>query len=129
MAVLDVADFQARVYGDPPCWQMVADVYTSVLGQEVEEYKTISTSVREIAAAFRLVLHKGAHGFARVEEPVDFAVVLMGKTQKLGLHHAGIFYGGKVLHALPASDGGTLYQDLASLQDAYPLMEFWSRDA
>jgi hypothetical protein len=123
-APLDIADFQARVYTDPPCWQLVADVYTSHLGQEVEEYKTVSSSVRAIAKAFRLALHKGAHGFSQVAEPVDYAVVLMGMQANRMVHHCGIFYEGKVLHANPE---GTLYQDLASLCDTYQLMEYWAR--
>lgn len=121
---MDVNAYIEKVYPNPPCWQLVADVYSSEVGEGVEVYRTISSSVRDIARAFRLVLHKGAHGFSRIDEPADFAVVLMGKTQKLGLHHAGIFYGGKVLHALPDV---TLHQDLASLQSEYPLMEFWAK--
>jgi hypothetical protein len=122
---MNVATYQARQYPNPPCWALVADVYAHELGQAVDECKTVTSSVREIASAFRLHLHKAAHGFAQVAEPVDFAVVLMGKkSERLGFHHAGVFYGGKVLHATP---DGTLYQDLPSLRDAYPLMEFWSR--
>ena len=121
---MNIAAYQAKVYPSPPCWSLVADVYTTELGQEVAQYRTISSSVRSIASALRLVLHKGAHGFQQIEEPVDYAVVLLGKTRALGLHHCGIYYGGKVLHAL---DSGTLYQDMASLGDEYELMEFWSK--
>jgi hypothetical protein len=121
---VNVASYQAKVYPDPPCWALVADVYTSELGQEVEGYKTISGSVRQLASAFRVALHKNPDGFTRLEEPVDYAVVLMGRVPALGVHHCGIYYEGKVLHATPE---GTLYQDLASLQDAYPVMEFWAK--
>jgi hypothetical protein len=48
----------------------------------------------------------------------------MGRTRKLGIHHCGIYYQGKVLHALPE---GVLYQDLPSLADEYRLIEYWSR--
>jgi hypothetical protein len=121
---LDIAAYQAKQYPQPPCWALVADVYTTELGETVNEYRTVSSSVRAIASAFRLALHKTQHGFHQVAEPADFAVVLMGKTPSLGLHHCGVFYGGKVLHANPE---GTMYQDLASLQDEYQLMEFWSK--
>lgn len=121
---MNVAHYQAQVYPSPPCWALVADIYTSELGAVVDDYKTISGSIRAVAGAFRLALHKAAHGFAQVELPVDFAVVLMGRVRSLGMHHCGIYYQGKVLHAL---ESGTLYQDLASLRADYPLMEFWSK--
>lgn len=126
-APLPISDYMAKVYADPPCWDLVADVFTSHLGLTVQQYlewKTVSNSPREIAKAFRLVLHKGQHGFSRIEEPADYALVLMGKSAQLGLHHCGVCYGGKVLHATPA---GTYYEDVHSLQEVFPLMEFWAR--
>lgn len=121
---MNVAGYQAKSYPSPPCWSLVADVYTSELGLPVDDYKTVSNSPRDIAAAFSLVLHKGQHGFFRLAEPVDFAVVLMGKTRNRGMHHAGIFYEGSVLHA---TEEATYFQDLASLRDEYELMEFWAK--
>lgn len=120
---MNVSDYMAKVYPNPPCWDLVADVRTTERGQAVDVYQTVSGSIRAIASAFRLTLHKGQHGLAQIDEPVDFAIVLMGKSARLGLHHAGIYYQGKVLHAL---ENGTLYQDLASLRDEYELMEFWN---
>ena len=130
---MNVSTYQAKVYPEPPCWSLVADVLIVERGLAVDEYKTISESIRQLSAslrvqaaavAFRLELHKGEHGFAQISEPVDYAVVLMGKTIKMGIHHSGIYYQGKVLHAL---ETGTLYQDMASLRDEYALVEFWSR--
>lgn len=121
---MNVADYQAKQYPSPPCWALVTDVYILELGQQVDAFSTISDSVRQAAQAFRLQLHKDAQGFHRINEPQDLCLVLMGKTKKLGFHHCGIYYAGKVLHAL---DEGVLYQDLPSLRDTYPLVEFWSR--
>lgn len=130
---MNVADYQVKVYPNPPCWALVADVYANELQQDVEGYKTLSESIRQlstslreraIATAFRLALHKNADGFTRVEEPVDYAVVLLAQVPALGIHHCGIYYQGKVLHANPE---GVLYQDLASLRATYPLMEFWTK--
>lgn len=132
---MNVADYQVKVYPNPPCWSLVADVYLTERGETVEEFKTIRESIRQlatslqaqaIASAFRLAVQKNPDGFARIEEPVDFAVVLMGRVPAAGVHHSGIYYQGKVLHATPE---GVLYQDMASLQDAYPVMEFWSKGA
>lgn len=132
---MNVADYQAKVYPNPPCWMLVADVLTTECGYRVDEYRTVSSSIRQIATslrhqaiaeAFRLELCKGEHGFEQIVEPEDFAVVLMGRTVKLGFHHCGIYYQGKVLHATP---DGVLYQDMASLCDDYRVMEFWSRSA
>jgi hypothetical protein len=121
---LTVALYRSKSYGTPPCWALVADVYAAERGEVVNHYRATSECVRALAQAFRLQLHGGGHGFFQVPQPVDFAVVLMGRTQKIGVHHCGIFYAGKVLHAL---DSGVLYQDMASLRDAYPLMEFWAK--
>lgn len=121
---MDIATYQARVYPAPPCWSLVADVYANELDEPVDRFAVISNSVREIAREFRLQLHKDRHGFARIAAPQDWAVVLMGRTSRLGLHHCGIYYAGRVLHA---NHDGTLYEDLATLRDAYPLMEFWAR--
>ena len=121
---MNIAEYQAKVYPNPPCWALVADVYRNELSDGVDNFSTVSNSVRQIAKEFRFRLHKGRHGFLQVEEPRDYAVVLMGKAERLGFHHCGVFYDGKVLHANPE---GTLYQDLSSLRDAYPLMEFWAK--
>lgn len=121
---MNVTDYLAKQYQSPPCWELVADVYHRELGQGVLDFKTVDPSVRAIASAFRLALHKSPHGFAKIEQPADFCVVLMGKSEALGLHHCGIYYQGSVLHAL---ERGNLYQDMASLSDAYPVMEFWSK--
>lgn len=130
---MNVASYQAKVYPNPPCWALVADVYTSELTAEVEGYKTITESIRQLSAslqlqaiaeAFRLALHKNADGFQQVQEPVDYAVVLMGVSPRIGIHHCGVYWQGSVLHAKPE---GTYYQDLASLRDEYQLMEFWAK--
>lgn len=126
---MDVSRYMTATYPAPPCWALVADVYARELGQGVNDYRTINPSARAIAAAFRLALHKSAHGFEPVTAPAapaDFDVVLLGKAPSLGLHHCGVYWQGGVLHAL---ETGAVYQDLASLRDTYPLMEFWRKAA
>jgi hypothetical protein len=121
---VNVNDYLAKQYPEPPCWALVADVYANEVGQEVTAFRTINNSLRAIASAFRIAMHKSPHGFEQVAETSDFTIVLLGRSPNLGLHHCGVFYDGKVLHAL--SDGN-LYQDLASLGDTYPVMQFWGR--
>lgn len=121
---MNVADYQSKSYPKPPCWALVCDVLATERGEVPYGVKTVSGTIRTIASAFRLELHKSAHGFEQIQEPEDFAVVLMGRTPRTGIHHCGIYYDGKVLHAMP---DGVLYQDLASLRDEYPLMEFWTK--
>lgn len=121
---MNINDYLVKIYPSPPCWALVADVYATERGEPVTEYRTITNSVRGIADAFRLALHKSPHGFGQIAEPVDFCVVLMSTRPELGPHHAGVYYKGKVLHAL---ESGVLYQDLASLSDRYPRVEFWAR--
>jgi hypothetical protein len=122
---MDVATYMAKAYPSPPCWALASDVLVTECGFDPMGYSTVSGSVRGAASAFRLALHKTTHGFSQIDAPQDFALVLMGKSAALGVHHCGIYYQGKVLHAL---DTGSLYQDLASLGDDYALIEFWGRE-
>lgn len=121
---MNLTPYLARVYPDPPCWALVTDVYTTELGLRVDEYRTINNSARAAAQAFRFALHASQHGFVQIAEPQQWCVVLMAKSRSLGLHHAGVWIDGKILHALPT---GNVHQDLASVMDAYPIMEFWAR--
>lgn len=114
--------YKNKIYSNPPCWELVSDVYVNEVGFKVKQYKSESQSTRDVASAFRLALHNQEHGFVKVESPSDFCVVLMGSTNRLGLHHCGVYYKGKVLHALQC---GNVYQDLFSLKDTYKLMEYW----
>lgn len=122
MPALDVEAYLARVYPAPPCWHLVTDVYHEALGEEPNEIQTISEAMRRAARQFRLELFKARDGMQQIDEPQDFAIVLMWATAGKRQLHCGIYYAGKVLHAL---ESGTLYQDMQTLRDAYPLMEFW----
>jgi hypothetical protein len=119
---VDVSIYMAQEYEWPPCWQLVADVYLNELGQTVNDYKTINTSIRGIAETFRLAIHKGEHGFRQVSESQNFAVVLMAKLVSRTPTHCGIYYDGKILHA---TQHGVIYQDLSTLADQYQRIEYW----
>lgn len=121
---MNIEAYLGKQYENPPCWRLVADVYATELGEGVSEFRTINNSVRQIASTFRLALYKGEHGFEQIEEPADFSIVLLSRFPKLGWHHCGIFFEGKVLHGLA---DGNLYQDMASLGDTYLQMQFWGR--
>jgi hypothetical protein len=123
---MNINAYLAKQYDSPPCWQLVADVYTSELAQPVTDYKTINASIRAIASAFRIALHKSPDGFVQIAEPVDYCIVLMGKTAAMGLHHCGVFYLGGVLHAL---DAGNRYEEMSVIGDTYAVIEFWARAA
>lgn len=119
-----VNDYLSKQYPFPPCWCLVADVYATELADTVTDYKTVNSSIRSIASEFRLALHKSAHGFAKIEQPVDYCVVLLGKTPRMGLHHCGIYYQGRVLHML---ESGGQYQEMSVIADDYKLIEFWAK--
>jgi hypothetical protein len=123
---MNINAYLAKQYDSPPCWQLVADVYTSELGLPVTDYKTVNGSIRAIASAFRIALHKSPEGFAQIAEPVDHCIVLMGKTAAMGLHHCGVFYQGAVLHGLEA---GNRFEEMSVIRDTYGLIEFWARTA
>ena len=120
---MDVAFYQQQVYRHPPCWELTTDVLLRELDIVVSKYRARSSRLPDIANAFRLELARGDHGFTQLQVPQDFAVTLMGKDDTVGVHHCGVFYQGRVLHALAT---GIYYQDLASLGDEFKLMEFWA---
>lgn len=121
---MNINDYLAKQYSAQPCWELVADVCANELGAIPVDYKTVNRSIREMAGAFRLAIHKSPHGFAQVADPVDLAIVLLGKTERVGIHHCGVCYQGKVLHATP---GATLYEEMSVIRDAYDVVEFWAR--
>lgn len=121
---MNVNDYMAKQYGPQPCWELVADVYATERGALPVDYKTVNRSVREMASAFRLAIHKSAHGFVEVLEPTDLCIVLLGKTERMGVHHCGIYHDGKVLHALP---GTTMFEELSVIRDAFEVVQFWAK--
>jgi hypothetical protein len=121
---LDVTAIQEKRYPPPRCWSLVADVYTNTLGEDPLQVSSITDSLRQAARAFRLHLHKRAVGLHRTDAPEPFSIVLMWPGPGRSRPHCGVFYEGRVLHA---TETATLYQDLASMRDSYPEMEFWSR--
>ena len=58
-----------------------------------------------------------------VTEPTEGCVVLLG-SPRAGLHHAGVYTDGKLLHALRES---VFLEPLESVADRYKLIEFWGR--
>ena len=120
---MDVSKYQDRVYGSPPCWELVVDVYRTEFSAEVGRYALITGTIREAAQKFALHIATDPHGFIRFDAPSYGCVVLMG-SPRAGLHHAGVYAHGKVLHAL---GDGVFYEPLEGLQDRYKLIEYWGR--
>ena len=119
-----VNDYLAKTYGPQPCWELVADVYQTERFAVPVDYKTVNRSIREMSSAFRLAIHKSAHGFVQIDAPVNFSIVLLGKSERVGIHHCGIYFDGRVLHALP---GITVYEELSVIRDTFELVEFWAK--
>lgn len=125
--MVDVAQYLARSYPAPPCWALVSDVYVRELSQPVDEFKTVNGSVRAIASAFRLALSKTPDGFAQISAPQEFAIMLLSRFPKLGLHHCGVIVNGAVLHAVESGVGGVKHQPLSEVLDRYRVVEYWAR--
>ena len=122
--MIDTNAYLAKQYGPQPCWELVADVYNTELQAVPVDYKTVNRSVREMASAFRLAIHKSAHGFVQVTEPVELCIVLLAKHSHIGIHHCGIYHDGSVLHAMP---GITLFEPLSTIKDAFEVVQFWAK--
>ena len=121
---MNVNDYLARSYGPQPCWDLVSDVLINETGVIPLTFRTINRSVREMASEFRIALSKGNHGFAQIDAPVDYCIVLLGKNTKIGIHHCGIYFAGKVLHAMPES---TMHEELSSIRDRFEVIQFWAK--
>lgn len=120
---MDTSRYLDRTYGQPPCWELVADVYATEYASEVGRYAVATGTIREAAQKFALHIATDPHGFIRLGEPAEGCVVLLGSS-RAGLHHAGVYTGGKLLHALRES---VLLEPLESVADRYKLIEFWGR--
>ena len=121
---IDINYYLAQTLGPQPCWELVSMVYERELSAVPVDYKTVNRSVREMASAFRLAIHKSAHGFVQVAEPVDLCVVLLAKHAHIGIHHCGVYHNGAVLHAMP---GSTLYEPLSVITDTFAVVQFWAK--
>lgn len=121
---MDINLYLSRAYGPQPCFELVADIYANEFNAIAVDYKTVKRSIREMSSAFRIALNKGGHGFSQIEAPIDYCIVLLGKTEKIGIHHCGVFYQGKVIHAMP---GITLYEEMTTIRDKFELIEYWSK--
>jgi len=117
---MNISEYLRKTYESPPCWLLVVDVYVNELDLKVKNYEAESDTGLAIARKFRHEIAKNEHGFVKLDDPEDFAVVLMSKPGS----HCGLYYNGKVLHA---SVGGVVYQDLHTLKDHYKTVEFWKR--
>ncbi len=121
---MDIAHYQAKTYSAQPCWDLVADVYATERQALHVGYEPKERTTRDMADAFRLAVHHNHNGFKCVLDPQDFAIVLLGKNHRIGIHHCGIYYQGHVLHACP---GITHYQPLSVIRDQWALIEFWAQ--
>ena len=120
---MDVTPYLSRTYNQPPCWELVADVYQSEFGANVGRYAVVTGTIREAAQKFALHIAADPHGFIRLEAPAEGCVVLLGSV-RAGLHHAGVYTDGKLLHALRES---VFLEPLESVADRHKLIEFWGR--
>ena len=122
---MQVSHYQAMQYHPTqPCFELVADVYARERKALHIGYTPQDRSVRATADAFRLAVHHNQNGFHCVADPADYAIVLLGKNTRIGIHHCGVYYQGGVLHALP---GITLYQPMSVIRDQWALIEFWAQ--
>lgn len=119
-----VNDYLSKDYGPQGCWSLVADVVATETGDTPLTFRTINRSVRQMASEFRIALSKGQHGYLEIAAPVDLCIVLLGKTERMGIHHCGICFDGKVLHAMT---GITLYEELSVIRDAFEVVQFWAK--
>ena len=118
---MDTSRYLDRVYGQPPCWELVADVYATEFGSDVGRYAVATGTIREAAQKFALHIATDPHGFARLASPSEGCVVLLG-SPRAGPHHAGVYTDGRLLHALRDS---VFLEPLESVADRYKLIEYW----
>lgn len=121
---MNINDYLAKDYGPQGCWSLVADVVATETGAVPLTFRTINRSVRQMASEFRIALSKGQHGYVEIAAPTDLCIVLLGKSERVGVHHCGIYHDGKVLHAMT---GITLYEELSVIRDAFEVVQYWAK--
>lgn len=119
---MDVEKYLSRVYKNPPCFELVADLYSEEFGKGCVKYSASSGGIRSAATAFRIALHTGEHGFKQEASPKNGCLVLMSSRKHLPVHHCGVYYNNNILHAL---EGGNAFESVFNMQDTYPVMEWW----
>lgn len=123
---MNINDYIGQDYGPQGCWAMVAHVYSQELDVPVTQFRTVNSSIRAIATAFRLALEKNPDGFVQIDAPAEMCVVLLARLKGMDVHHCGVYVDGGVLHAL---ETGVVYEGMDTLGDAYQVVEFWARAA
>lgn len=112
---MNVRKYQSTSYRNPPCWRLVAHVLFD-RGIALPDFSPDCADHEKIATAFRIAIH-GAPGWAeRVDMPQDYDMVLMARCERMDYHHIGIWWKGRILHALPS---GVWYQPPSTLQDEF----------
>lgn len=104
------------------CWDYVAEIRAQA-GIETKLFK-----VNNLDNAYKLItsqMQKLDHGLCKVDEPVDYDVVicshiLHGKK----LYHCGLFYGGLVLHC-SRSQKQVVSEKLNEFIENYGEVTFW----
>lgn len=119
---MNVENYLPINYGAIGCWNLVVDVYHKELMENLIDYANPAASLSERAQSFRLAIHNGEHNFLQIDSPEDFCVVGMSNKLSSTLTHAGVYYKGGVLHALPEMN---YYQDIHSLGDRYKQITYW----
>ncbi|MFZ3193753.1 MAG: hypothetical protein WA154_11190 [Moraxellaceae bacterium] len=123
---MKVADYLERPYPQPPCWYLVMDVLREQCGFAAADHTPEADGKIAIAHAFRVALHEGGlKGFRKVAAPADFTVVFMARRPGGTPLHCGVWYQGKVLHAMRRM---VVWEPLFSLGDRYAHFEYWMHD-
>lgn len=106
------------------CWALVALVYKDLFGEKLKDFKAERNTFGSISAAFTAAFASGEHGFSRIDNPVDFCVIVMKNKR---LQHCGIWYKGNVLHAMSASKQ-VIYQTEKQATKLFNEVEYWRYD-
>jgi hypothetical protein len=122
--VIDIQKYLTRQYSAQPCWDLVADFYATEFDGVAVDYAAETRSVRKMADDFRIALHNGKHGFTQSDSPANGCIVLLGKNEKMGIHHCGIYMDGSVLHATPEA---VFFEPLSVVGDKFALVQFWAK--
>lgn len=119
---MNVRKYQGTSYKNPPCWRLVAHALAD-RGVLLPDFSPEHASHEDIATAFRIAIHNAPGWAEQVAAPQDYDMVLMARCDRMDFHHIGIWWNGKILHALPS---GVWYQPASLVRDEFRKeFEFW----
>ena len=119
---MNVIEYMQKAYSDPPCWDLVADVYTNeVVPKARSHWESLRTEDR-IKWFSRATVSKEVPFIALLDAQPSQNYDVYYYTNPDKTPHVGVYYDGKILHA---TSRGVFYEYPYRISDEFELKGRW----